>query len=112
METSDARRVWRDEQERLANLCARAAAEARRLVTRELFGPTLAQLLGRVSDILDEIDDVLMGLDPDHDGDAFARAAALHRELEAIQARVPREHRRMLCRTTAATRERFLRVVK
>ncbi len=55
--TFDARREWRDNQERLADLCAGVLAESRRLVVHEIFGATLAQLLARASDILDRIDE-------------------------------------------------------
>ncbi len=93
MEIPDARLTWRDEEERLAELCAGVLAEARRLVVREIFGTALAQLLARASDILDRIDETLVALDPERDSRAFARAAALHREFEAVQARVPVEYR-------------------
>lgn len=93
METSESYRTWRDEHERLAELCAGALAESRRLVVRENFGAPLGQLLARATDVLDRIDEVLVGLDPQRDSQAFARAAALHRELEAVQARVPAVYR-------------------
>ncbi len=100
--TFDARRVWRDEHERLADLCAGVLAESRRLVVHEIFGATLAQLLARASNILDRIDEVLVGLDPERDSQAFARAAALHRDLEAVQARIPAAYRGLQRRARAA----------
>jgi len=95
MYKSDAGCAWRKEQERVAELCAGALAESRRLVVRQAFGTTLAQSLDRACDFLDRMDEVLVGLDPERDGEAFARSAALHRELETVQARVPREYRRL-----------------
>ena len=95
MEISDARRVWRAELERQADQCAIVLKEARRLVAASTFGPLLGRALGRACDLLDQVDDVLIGLQPCRDCDAFVRVAALHRELEEIQSLVPRGRRRL-----------------
>ena len=50
-------------------------------------------LLARASDLLDDIDDFLIALNPRRDGEAYLCAAELHRALEEIQARLPRQLR-------------------
>lgn len=62
------------------------------------FGPLLRQVFARACDLLDELDDTLLGLDPWCDHETFVRAAALHRQLELIQSQVPQEYRRYLVR--------------
>lgn len=65
-----------------------------------MFATTLGRLLVRASDPLDEIDEILIGLNPGPEHDAFARVALLHRELEEVQSLTPPDyrwlHRRML----------------
>jgi hypothetical protein len=68
-------------------------AEARRHIAARRFGPLLSQLLARACDLLDEMDEVLVRLDPVREHDAFVRLAALHRDLEAIQSLVPSKYR-------------------
>jgi len=63
---------------------------ARRLVKAAMFGANLSRLLARTGKLLDEI---LIGLSPGRDHDAFARVARLHRELEEVQSLTPREYR-------------------
>lgn len=92
---ADALRLRRAQLSLEADLCSTALREARGLATSCAFGPMLGRLLARACDMLDRIDDVLIGLSPGRDCDAFVRAAALHRELEQIQSMVPREHRRL-----------------
>jgi len=93
MEFSDAQRVWRSELERQAVQCAIVLKEARRLVAASSFGPMLGRSLGRACDLLDQVDKVLIALQPRRDYEAFVRVAALHRELEEIQSLVPRARR-------------------
>ena len=57
-----------------------------------VYGPLLSQLLARARELLDDVDEILMGLPPDRE--AFARAAALRREMDEVQALVPLEERR------------------
>ena len=78
---------------RKADVCAGVLKEARRLVAARVYGPLLHHLVARAYEILAEIDEVLIGLHPDRDHEAFSRVASLHRQLEEIQALVPREHR-------------------
>jgi len=68
-------------------------SEAKRLVIAGRFVPLLSQLLQRAVDILDELDELLIGLDPGTDHEAFAHAAELHRNLELIQSKLPRRAR-------------------
>lgn len=44
------------------------------------------RLLGRAVDLLDELDETLIALDPVRDTGTFALAATLHRDLEYLQA--------------------------
>jgi hypothetical protein len=75
------------------DLCTYVLSEARRQVAARRFGPLLGQLLARACEILDEMDEVMLGLDPRRDHDAFRRVAALHRDLEEIQSLVPPKYR-------------------
>jgi hypothetical protein len=90
----DGWRPPRDELAYKADLCRSALTEARRQIASQRFGPALGQLLARASELQDDMDDALIALDPRANCDAFARVAALHRDLEAIQALLPREFRR------------------
>ena len=76
-----------------ADLCASVLREARQLVVTGRFGPALGQLVSRADDLLDQLDEVLVSLHPKHHPEAFARVAALHRELESIQTQVPPNER-------------------
>jgi hypothetical protein len=76
-----------------ADLCARVLTEARRQAAASRFGPLLAQLVARACDLLDEMDEVLVRLDPGREHEAFVRLAALHRDLEQIQSLMPRKDR-------------------
>jgi hypothetical protein len=87
------RRLSRDPLGSRADLCAGALTEARRLVAARVNGPFLSRLLTRAWEALDEIDEILIGLNPVLDHDVFARVAALHRELTEIQSLVPRNSR-------------------
>ena len=72
-----------------AELCSCVLREARQLVVTKRFGPALGQLLFRAADLLDQMDEEIVGVDPDRHPEAFASVAALHRELDYIQAQVP-----------------------
>jgi hypothetical protein len=61
-----------------------------------MFGGLLRRPLGRACDLLDDIDEILVELDPVRDHAAFMRAASLSRQLESIQSQVPHEYRRFL----------------
>ena len=74
---------------RKAEICAKILAEARRLVRIGQLGAPLNQLVFRACELLDDLDEVLVALHPARNGGEFAMAAALHRELEQIQAAIP-----------------------
>ena len=78
---------------RKARICASVLTEARRLADAENFGPLLNQLVARACVLLDELDEILIALDPVRDVGEFSKAAALHRDLEHIQASVPAQWR-------------------
>jgi transcriptional regulator NrdR family protein len=67
--------------------------EARRLIAVRVYGAILSRLFTRACELLDEIDEILLGLQPDSDHEAFVRVAALHREFAEIQSLVPRNDR-------------------
>jgi hypothetical protein len=72
-----------------ARICASVLTEARRLADAETFGPLLNQFIARACELLDDIDEILIALDPVGDAGDFAAAAALHRKLEDVQAVIP-----------------------
>jgi hypothetical protein len=72
-----------------ARVCASVLAEARRLADSGNFGPLLNQLVARACELLDDVDEILVTLDPVGEASGFATAARLHRELEQIQALIP-----------------------
>lgn len=78
--------------------CSAALTEAARFVTGAIFDAPLRPPLARACELLDDIDEILIKLDPVRDHAAFERAAALHRRLETIQSQVPRQYRRLLAR--------------
>jgi hypothetical protein len=89
-------RGGRDGFRRKVALCSNVLSEATRLLTTGRFVPPLSQLLWRAEDMLDELDEALIGFDPVRDHEAFVLAATLHRKLEQIQSQLPREYRRAL----------------
>jgi len=76
------------------DLASGVLGEARILAAVGGYGPVLTGLLARASELLDDIDDFLIALDPLHDAEAYLLAAELHRSLEQIQARLPRRRMR------------------
>jgi hypothetical protein len=76
-----------------ADLCSSVLQVARSLAVAGTYGPALVRLLARASDLLEDIDEFLVALNPLRDGEAYLRAAELHRSLEAIQTRLPRPMR-------------------
>ena len=81
--------------QRKSGLCSDVLTEAGRLVALGMFAPALSRLIERACDLLDEVDEMLIGLDPVRDHRHFAQAAELHRRLETIQSQLPREFRRV-----------------
>jgi hypothetical protein len=93
MELEAARGDPRDELTCKAELCTGVLTEARRQIAAHRFGPLLSQLLARVFDLLDQMDEALIRLDPVREHEAFVRSAALHRDLEEVQSLVPSKYR-------------------
>jgi len=93
MRGSDVRRGRQVELLQRADFCSRALSEARGLVAAAAFGSTLTDLLARACDVLDEMDEVLITLNPRLHRGAYLHAAELHRALEEIQALLPRHLR-------------------
>jgi hypothetical protein len=79
---------------RKAAVCAKVLAEGRRLADQWILGRLLSDLIGLACDLLDEIDEILVALDPERDAPSFRAAAALHRELEYIQTAASASSRR------------------
>lgn len=74
---------------RVAELCAAALVEARRLASDRRFGPVLSQLLTRAHDLLDALDERRAAFRHGGDDCEGERVAALKRELNAIRAMLP-----------------------
>jgi hypothetical protein len=77
---------------RKADICARILAEARKFSDLGQLGGPLNQLVVRASELLEDIDAILIGVDPATSG-LFAIAANLHRELEFLQADITAQRR-------------------
>ena len=72
---------------RKADTCAAALLEARRLGGAAMFDSLYGQLSGRVRDLLDELDELLLYLDHRSDRAVFERMAALHSGYEELEYR-------------------------
>lgn len=83
-------RAARAELMRRADLCAAALTEARRMSDSSLQGSLHAQLLSRIRDMLDELDESLLALDHTQDRGAIERVCALHRGFEELNDRQER----------------------
>jgi len=70
--------------------CAAALFEARRLSAAAMFGALYAALAGRISEMLEELDETLVVLGFAADRAAFERMAALHQGYEDLEYR--RDH--------------------
>jgi hypothetical protein len=77
------------EARRISNVCGEILAQARRLVASGNCGTPLNHLLSRATELFDELDEILVVLDPQHDVNDFALAAVLHRELEQLLSLAP-----------------------
>ena len=67
---------------------------AQELAQRQVYGASLERLLERAGEAIDDIDTVLVGLDPVRDASTFAVAAGLQRQLENLQASISDRRRR------------------
>jgi hypothetical protein len=77
-----------------ADICAKVLAEARKLSLAGQFGTLPNQLVARAGELLDDIDEILLTLDPARNRPSFAIAATLHRELAYIQSTLTNWRRR------------------
>jgi hypothetical protein len=78
---------------RKAGICADVLEEARKLAQPDKYGPLVNQLVARACELLDDIDEILVALDPESNGQEFAIAATLHRQLEQLQAAISAQQR-------------------
>ena len=69
--------------------CDVLLVEARSRIRIGRFDARLDELVFLAGEILDDLDTVLVHLDPLHDASEFATAARLHRDLEQIQSAIP-----------------------
>jgi hypothetical protein len=98
----DAIRDARPDLVRKADVCARVLVEARRHLRAGPRGALLNQLAVRAEELLDGMDDILVGLDPVTNGPSFSIAARLHRELEQLHAAVAERRRNGVCASNVA----------
>ena len=70
---------------RKSDICAKVLAEARKLSQASQFGTLPNQLVVRAGELLDDMDEILVALDPARNRASFAIAAAWHRDLEQMQ---------------------------
>ena len=77
-----------------AAVCRGIFFAARELTQQQVYGAPLERLLARAGDAIDDIDMVLVGLDPVRDASTFALAAGLQRQLEHLQASIADRRRR------------------
>ena len=73
--------------------CDVLLVEARSRVRLCKFDARLDELIFLAGEILDDLDTVLVQLDPVHDALEFAAAARLHRDLERVQSAIPPSNR-------------------
>ena len=76
-----------------AAVCKGFLFAARELVLHGGSGKPLNRLLARANEVIDDIDDVLVDLDPVRDATTFAVAAGLQRQLEEVQASITERRR-------------------
>jgi hypothetical protein len=69
---------------RKADICAQVLAEARRLLRGGQSGSAFNQLVARARELLDDIDEILVALDPHDSKPGAALAAGLRREAETL----------------------------
>ena len=77
-----------------AAVCRGIFFAAQELAQRQVYGASLERLLERAGEAIDDIDTVLVRLDPVRDASTFAVAAGLQRQLESLQASISDRRRR------------------
>jgi hypothetical protein len=78
----------RGEVMRKADICADTLEEARKLSQLRKHGPPLNALVARAGELLDDLDEMIVTLDPMRNTQAMAVTARLHGQLEQIEAAV------------------------
>lgn len=73
-----------------AEFCATLLKEGRRLAAMRSRDPLLNQILARAHELIDELDELLVGLHPARDREDVADA--LHREFDAIRMQPAEPH--------------------
>jgi hypothetical protein len=73
--------------------CSDVLKEARKLVQVGNFGDPLRKLVSRACELLDDIDEILVVLEPASGGREFGKTAMLHRQLEEIEAAIASQKR-------------------
>jgi len=74
---------------RSGRVCAQVLKEARRLSALSIYNADFGRLLSRATELLDEIDELLVTVHPEWYPREFAMAADLHRTLEQLEAAIP-----------------------
>jgi hypothetical protein len=85
-----------------ADICAKVLAEARKLSLAGQVGTLPNPLVVRASELLDDMDEILLALDPVRNRPSFAIAATLHRELAYVQSTLTNWRRRQASAATGA----------
>ena len=67
---------------------------ARELAQQQVYGAPLQSLLAQADEAIDDIDNVLVSLDPVRDAPTFAVAASVQRQLEELQTSISDRRRR------------------
>ena len=67
-------------------VCAGMLAEAQKLARCGQTGPILGPFVQRTVELLDELDELLVAMDPVQDRAIFVTIASLHRNLDSIRA--------------------------
>jgi len=76
-----------------AAVCKGFLFAASELVLHGGYGTPVDRLVARANEAIDDIDDVLVALDPVRDAQAFMLAASLQRELEELQVSIAQRRR-------------------
>ena len=77
-----------------ADICAKVLAEAHKLSQAGRYGTLPHQLAARAGELLDDMDEILIALDPKRNGPSFTIAASLHRQLDFLQMSITKVRRR------------------
>jgi hypothetical protein len=87
--------------------CDVVLVEARSRIRTGKLDARLDELVVLAGELLDDLDTVLVTLDPLHHASEFATAARLHRDLEQIQSAIPSSSRRRPVPDARSPRPRY-----